>query len=279
MRVFLLASILGCDPTTSFALTVGRSVLSMTGVPPSSASLHRYFILRHGETDANASGRIQGSADFSRLTERGQSQAARVGSVVFGGSDGEGSIDGPIRHVYASPLTRAQETLQIIREHADPSLIPGEGEIVLDELREIDLYDWEGRHTSEIEENDPEAYAAWTMGDAHGMEVSGCKPIVEMWARAGRVWEIIRSANAVAGRTDSDENPSSTLLVCHGTLGQGLLSSALGLDETHFRRHDFPNCGMAEIVWYHDEEIARNWRWHHPSRSELMQPFDQTVLA
>jgi hypothetical protein len=33
---------------------------------------YRYFILRHGETDHNAAGIIQGSSDVSRLNKRGQ---------------------------------------------------------------------------------------------------------------------------------------------------------------------------------------------------------------
>lgn len=248
----------------------------MSSASSSSDLLHRFYILRHGETDANASGRIQGSADISRLTERGQAQATKVGTSLFSRSNGEGSIDYPIGSVYVSPLKRAQETLSILRAHADPSIVPGEGEIVLHELREIDLYDWEGRHKSEIEKNDPESYTAWKVGNPYGMKISGRTPIVETWARAGKLWEIIRSEREV---TDCVDTTSSTLLVCHGTLGQALLNSAFGHDESHFRRHEFPNCGLAEIVWHSEEETARSWRWRHPNPSEFMEPLEQAALV
>lgn len=255
---------------TSFALSQTR--LTMAGGPSSTVAPHRFYVLRHGETDANASGLIQGSTDDSRLTERGQAQAAKVGSSIFGRSGVE------IESVFVSPLTRAAETLAILREHSEPSMIPSEGETVLHDLREVDLYDWEGRHKSEIEKNDPDAYAAWKVGDAHGVKVSGRKPIVETWARAAEVWKIIRSARSKAEGTDCNDTTSSTLLVCHGTLGQALLNSAFGLDESHFRRHEFPNCGLVEIIWHTEEETARNWRWHHPRPSELLQPLEQAEL-
>ena len=35
----------------------------------------RFYIIRHGETDANAADVIQGSSDVSRLTETGKEQA------------------------------------------------------------------------------------------------------------------------------------------------------------------------------------------------------------
>ena len=40
----------------------------------------RYLLLRHGQTDANAEGRIQGTSDFSRLTALGEAQAAAAGA-------------------------------------------------------------------------------------------------------------------------------------------------------------------------------------------------------
>jgi hypothetical protein len=48
----------------------------VAAVQPMSYAFHfKVYILRHGQTDANAGGIIQGSADFSSLTELVKQQA------------------------------------------------------------------------------------------------------------------------------------------------------------------------------------------------------------
>ncbi|MCL2461756.1 MAG: histidine phosphatase family protein, partial [Defluviitaleaceae bacterium] len=61
-------------------------------------------IVRHGETDWNASGRLQGREDIP-LNENGISQAERCGLALHGGK---------WRAVYTSPLKRARQTADII---------------------------------------------------------------------------------------------------------------------------------------------------------------------
>jgi len=89
---------------------------------------HRFYIIRHGETDANAADVIQGSSDVSRLTEKGKEQAAslyeglvRVANESYGG---ELRVDA----IYCSPLTRARDTLKILRQSYS-SAKEGGGEI------------------------------------------------------------------------------------------------------------------------------------------------------
>jgi len=62
----------------------------------------------------------------------------------------------------------------------------------------------------------------------------------------------------------AEDDEGATLVVCHGSLGQALLCTALGLDATAWRRHPFPNCGMAEIDWPADAPRATRWRWRLP---------------
>ena len=63
---------------------------------------HRWLLLRHGQTDFNADGRVQGSSDIARLSDEGRRQAASVGAFL---------ATLHIDKVYVSPLARAQETL------------------------------------------------------------------------------------------------------------------------------------------------------------------------
>lgn len=257
----------------------------MSPRPAAARNIQRFFILRHGETNWNASGIIQGSSDTSRLTARGQSQAAAVGQDVFSASTPKvSSMD----EIYVSPLSRAQETLSILRQHAAPDMLPPT-ETVLSELREIDLFGWEGQRITDLKKTDSHVYQAWKVGDAHSFVVNGRLPIVETWRRAETVWNIIRGQCTQQQQQQHDElqcrpsckdNTSSTLLVCHGTLGQALLCTAFGWDERYFRKYEFPNCGLVEIVWNKKEDaLATSWKWHYPEQTKRLHPTVDTTLA
>lgn len=104
----------------------------------------------------------------------------------------------------------------------------------------------------------PGTYAAWKDLPLAFEIDDGFKPIVSLWNRARVAWGAMRTDGV-------PEAGGLTLVVCHNGIGQALLCTALGLDETHFRRFDFPNCGAAEMSF--DEEGATEpvqWRWRLP---------------
>ena len=69
------------------------------------------YVMRHGQTDANANEIEQGSADFSRLTDVGKEQASSAYQAL---------VDTSVTSIYTSPLTRARQTLEQLRQ-ADAS--------------------------------------------------------------------------------------------------------------------------------------------------------------
>ena len=207
----------------------------------------RYLILRHGQTNHNAAGIIQGSSDVSRLTDKGEAQARASGAAIA-------QLDDEIARTYLSPLTRARQTFALLLESRE---LPAA--TTLDDLREIDLHSWQGRDKTQLKLEQPAAWRAW-QADPLALVVDGHKPIVDLWARARTsVWPAVRSDAAADG---------ATLLVCHGSLGQALLCTSLGLDETAWRRHEFPNCGLAEVEWPCDAPRATRWRWRLPEETE-----------
>ncbi len=68
--------------------------------------VERVYIVRHGETDYNATGRWQGFLDIP-LNDMGRQQAARLAQYL----QAQGDV---IEHVYTSDLRRAHETAEII---------------------------------------------------------------------------------------------------------------------------------------------------------------------
>src|SRR3712207_6033925 len=100
------------------------------------------ILIRHGQSTANASGVWQGQLDFP-LSEEGRRQAVSVGSALKGTS---------ISGVYASPLSRAFETAEVVAREAGFS-----GEIIaMPGLEERHGGVLEGHTWAEQEAHNPE---------------------------------------------------------------------------------------------------------------------------
>lgn len=69
--------------------------------------------VRHGTTEWNREGRLQGQLD-TQLTEEGKLQAVKLGKALRGG---------PWHGLVASDLTRARVTAELIAEHAGIPLL------------------------------------------------------------------------------------------------------------------------------------------------------------
>jgi broad specificity phosphatase PhoE len=86
------------------------------------------LLVRHGETDWNADGRLQGQTDRP-LSDFGRRQARELAEALQGEQ---------LQAIYSSDLARARETAEIV---ADRLELP----VVLDpDLREKDWGTWEG---------------------------------------------------------------------------------------------------------------------------------------
>ena len=91
------------------------------------------LLVRHGETDWNADGRLQGHTDRP-LSDYGREQARRLADDLVGEA---------LDAIYASDLARARETAEIVGERLD---LP----VALDpDLREKDWGNWEGLTSTE----------------------------------------------------------------------------------------------------------------------------------
>ena len=108
------------------------------------------YYVRHGETDWNVAGRLQGHRDIP-LNQKGRGQAAHCGAVLRDLFAREGRDPAGLDYV-SSPLGRATETMELLR----PVLgLPAEGYGRDPQLIEIAFGDWEGSTIALLHQNDP----------------------------------------------------------------------------------------------------------------------------
>jgi probable phosphoglycerate mutase len=112
------------------------------------------YYIRHGETDWNVAGRLQGRRDVP-LNARGRAQAIYCGELLrdlFARDNRD-----PVGFDYvSSPLGRACQTMELLR----PALgLAAEGYRVEPQLAEIAFGDWEGFTIAQLHERDPQRIA------------------------------------------------------------------------------------------------------------------------
>ncbi|MGE3246353.1 MAG: histidine phosphatase family protein [Beijerinckiaceae bacterium] len=179
----------------------------------------RIILIRHGETDWNAEGRLQGQQDIP-LNATGRAQSQRAGKALLS-LMGPRAITDPGLNWIASPLVRATETLDIARASAG---LPA-GTYRLDaRLMELTFGEWEGLTWPEVKERSPES-ANWREGDKWNFVPPGG----ESYHMLGeRVQPLI------------DELSSTTILTSHGGIARVLLANLAGMD---------PQRAALEPIW------------------------------
>jgi probable phosphoglycerate mutase len=117
---------------------------------------YRILFIRHGETDYNAEGRLQGQRD-TPLNGKGREQASAVGRTLAKLLRADLDRLEAANAFRASPLLRVRQTLELAR--AAMGFEPTRYELN-DGLKELSFGDWEGSTWPEIEARDPAGLAA-----------------------------------------------------------------------------------------------------------------------
>jgi broad specificity phosphatase PhoE len=112
------------------------------------------YYIRHGETEWNAEGRVQGAQDIP-LNDLGRRQAANAGGILADLFARDGRPENSVAFV-ASPLSRARLTMDLVRDTL--KLTPGDYALD-DRLREIGYGQWEGSTLAQMQAADPEVFA------------------------------------------------------------------------------------------------------------------------
>jgi broad specificity phosphatase PhoE len=166
------------------------------------------YYIRHGETDWNANGRLQGAQDVA-LNGRGIEQAIHVGAVL---EDlfARGGRDAPSFAFVASPLGRARRTMELVRRSLR---LPPDDYAVDERLREIGYGQWEGATLVEAQARDPDLFEKrlvdkWAVAAPDGESYAQVQTRVSAWYAQVRV---------------------DTVAVAHGGTARALMV-ALGLE-------------------------------------------------
>lgn len=162
------------------------------------------YYLRHGETDWNVAGRLQGRRDVP-LNARGREQATHCGGVLRDLFARDGRDPAGFAYV-SSPLVRARQTMELAR--AAMGLSP-DGYEVTDALAEIAFGDWEGSTIAQLHERDPQRIAQREHDKWHFLPPNG--ESYEMVSRRMRAWY--------------DTLDRDTVAAAHGGTARGLMAT------------------------------------------------------
>lgn len=176
-------------------------------------------LVRHGESEANASGTIAGWLDVP-LTERGKAELLHLRSTVH---YPESDI------YYSSSLRRAYDTCRILFPSADP--------VISDDFREINFRSLEGHRFPSRKDTDG-FFLSWQDGHNTADE----ETMDEAMERISKA--IISTVSSC-----EEKGLSSALVVMHSGIMRCALISLFGLGRSSFMEMKVPN-GLGYIVTF-----------------------------
>lgn len=157
-----------------------------------------FYLARHGETQWNRLGRLQGQLE-SDLTELGKEQAVLLATKL---------LDKSIDHIYTSSLSRAQETAEICAQRLIKPVR------VCDNLVERHFGHLQGMRFDELKQN-PKYASLWT--DSIAFEPEGGESAEQS---AKRLWMSLQN---IASKRMGD----NVLCISHGDIIRNFLNRHL----------------------------------------------------
>ena len=175
---------------------------------------YRIYLIRHGKTAANEKGIYIGSTDYP-LSEKGKTELVNKLD----------EFEYPrVERIYSSPMKRCLQTANI--------LFDGSETIAVNDLRELDFGEFEGKSVEELINRDD--YKAWLKG---GIENSppGGETLVDMVAR------IYKALDKIILNMMNDDLTTSAIITHSGVITNML--SCFGLPK--FKPNDI-SCEIGE---------------------------------
>ncbi len=187
------------------------------------------YLVRHGQTVWNHSGRYQGITDVE-LSELGIRQAQAVAEYF---------LDIPLDAIYASDLDRAYQT-------ALPLAVSKGLEIEKrTELREINFGAWEGLTYEEINARWP-GNIEWMYANAKDVRIEGGESFGDVQLRASRI---------ITEIAEKYPDGSRVAIVCHGGTIRCLLCYLLHIDLDLAWNFKQDNANISIVHYYGERNL------------------------
>lgn len=206
--------------------------------------MQRLTLIRHGLTDWNTQGRIQGQSDIP-LSDEGRRQARHLARYVRGLE--------PDAMVYASPLARASETAAIA--------FPDRPIHIDERLMELDFGDFEG--TIQAENLGCAAWNAW-LRDPFDQPAPGGESYRDLRDRVVAWSESLKEG----------DGPDHVVAVSHSGTIQMLLAHILGVERPRWRKriHIRPT-GISRVLYRDDDVVVERINDTRHLAREGVDPF------
>ena len=186
-------------------------------------SVKRLLIARHGETDYNLKGLLQGRSIDAPLNQTGWSQAGKLSDYLTNYS---------VDKAYCSSLQRTWQTAKPFSDKIKLETVRDKG------LDEMDFGKYEGVPYEDASDELKELKMIWESGSLHTPIPGGESPI-----------EVFERANDVIQR-DVEKSKSDTLVYfLHGRLIRILLSKWLGYGLENMHKIEHQNGAVNHLVY------------------------------
>lgn len=181
------------------------------------------LFIRHGETDANVSGQLEGVTD-KPLNDTGQAQAQALASHLRAEAQ-------PIRAIYSSSLTRARQTAAALSAALDNLPVQ-----VDPNLSEYHMGEWEGLTFEELRDEK-------RLWERMALDPHFAPPGGESAMAFGM--RLLHAVNGIVAR-----HPGQTVAVfSHGGALATVLALLLSKDGNRWQGYQIDNCGLTEVVF------------------------------
>jgi len=181
------------------------------------------FIARHGETEFNRKGMLQGRGIDAPLNKTGQMQAEQLAGYLINYDQGS---------ILSSTLTRAWQTASYYEKLANRKVQK------VKDLDEMDFGDYEGVSMNEILHELNNLQNRWKKGDV-SLRVPGGESPADVFDRA----------DAAARSYLKETNSKTVMMFVHGRLIRILLSEWLGYGLQNMDEIEHRNGGVNHLIF------------------------------
>tara|TARA_B110000438_G_scaffold4039_1_gene4071 strand:- start:1633 stop:2250 length:618 start_codon:yes stop_codon:yes gene_type:complete len=189
--------------------------------------MKKIIIVRHGQTNSNIEGRIQGQIN-TPLNDAGLEQAKKTGEFIKNNFS--------ISEAWSSDLIRTQTTAENIFKNFKTTKL----------IREMSYGDWENNFFEDLPKDSSEQVNEY-LNASEKFKAPNGESFQNLFDRAS---EFIKKLNF--------NNDNEVLIVSHGGFMRVLVSSLLDLPKKNLLNFQFENCSITEILIKNNKLINSN---------------------